>query len=167
MQWHQWPPLQRRRRKYKPKAGEINRALESALLSWREEVYERDFSYLPVAPNAILNNGSIDSIARRSGSCKSEKLQVILDVWGYWDEYGDELLARIQVVLPEPPAPPEPTCRARVPNRKAQPSDKPPVGKAQDMPNNSSKATRRRAKHKLPEDNTESVNARLIKRQKK
>ncbi|KAG8698171.1 hypothetical protein FRC09_007392 [Ceratobasidium sp. 395] len=159
------PPLQRRCRKYKPKAGEINCALESALLSWREEVCERDFSYLPVAPDAILNDECIESIARRSDSRKKEKLQLILEGWGYWDEYGDELLARIQVVLPEPPAPPKSTRRARVPNRKAQPSDKPPAGEAQDTPNNSSKATRGQAERKLPEDNTETVNTRS-KRQK-
>ncbi|KAG9084481.1 hypothetical protein FRC07_013626, partial [Ceratobasidium sp. 392] len=58
-----------------------------------------------------------------------EKLQVILEGWGFWDEYSDELLDRIRAVLPEsPPAPPKPTSKARFPRRKAQLTNKPPAG---------------------------------------
>ncbi|KAG9123670.1 hypothetical protein FRC07_014322 [Ceratobasidium sp. 392] len=161
------PPLQRQRRKYKPKAGEINRTLESALLLWREEVCERDFSYLSWAPDAILNDESIESIARRSDVRNKEKLQVILEGWGYWDEYGDELLDQIQGVLPEPPpAPPKRVRKVPAPRQKTTLVNNTRAGDAKvDMPIDSGKATRGRAKRRLPED-TETVVGTHSKRQK-
>ncbi|KAG8703413.1 hypothetical protein FRC08_002855, partial [Ceratobasidium sp. 394] len=95
------PPLEKRRRIIKSKQGEINTTLKQVLESWREEICERDYSHLAWAPDALLDDPTIDSIARQSDVGVKGKLAAVLDGhWLLWGQYGDELLARIQTSIP-------------------------------------------------------------------
>jgi hypothetical protein len=95
------PPREKQRRITKPKKGKINAALQSDLTTWREEICTRDYSHVLWAPNAFLDDETIASIASRPDIANQTQLAMLLDAhWGFWGQYGQELLIRIQRTVP-------------------------------------------------------------------
>lgn len=102
-----------RRNGTKTKKCALNDTLRVELTRWREEVCRAKYSHTLLAPNAFLDDSTIDLIASRTNVDDRVVLSNLLAKdWYFWPRYGDALLARIQthsqtirqpVETPQPP----------------------------------------------------------------
>ncbi|KAI5891065.1 P-loop containing nucleoside triphosphate hydrolase protein [Schizophyllum commune H4-8] len=95
-------------------------SLYAVMDDWREEVFDRDFSWSGMTPEMVLPTTLIDKIARIQQPLKRTVIERLLKLdWLYYDQYGQEMLDRFPrstfpLAFDTPPSPPA-TISADVP----------------------------------------------------
>ncbi|KAG9123572.1 hypothetical protein FRC07_014689 [Ceratobasidium sp. 392] len=119
----------------KPKQGVPHRPTQVELTNWRERVWARDYPGVSWGASVILSDNLVDLLSSVGRITTLETLKRLLDEWGWWETYGNEL-ARVVYPLDIPfaPAPPRP---ARGRKRKTAEPDPDPTTSSL-MPTNSS-----------------------------
>lgn len=115
------PPHEKQRRVTKPRKSDLNEQLKLALIAWREEVCERDYPHAFWTPDAFLDDDTIESIASRLDIGNESHLAAVLrPCWRFWGQYGRELLAQVQKVVPKALPAPAQGCQRRAAHQSHQ-----------------------------------------------
>ncbi|GAB1528554.1 hypothetical protein RhiTH_011748 [Rhizoctonia solani] len=115
------PPPKTRRRVVQAKKGQLNPKIVKSLIAWREVIHKRDHSHVQWAPNALLDDQTIHSIANRPDIALGTNLARLLEgSWGYWGHYGGELLDLLKQAPVPRPAVNDPTRDSQVDDKAPQ-----------------------------------------------
>ncbi|KAG8707481.1 hypothetical protein FRC09_001792 [Ceratobasidium sp. 395] len=134
----------RRSRKIeKPERGCPHRPTQEALVTWRTNVWARDYPGVSWGASVILSDEFVDSLSSVGCILERETLQFLLEGWGWWEAYGKEL-ERVVYALDIPFAPVPPTAPQTSKRKAASSKSKTTAGASTSAgPNTQARAAKR------------------------
>ncbi|KAG8689305.1 hypothetical protein FRC09_012478, partial [Ceratobasidium sp. 395] len=120
----------------KPKQGIPHRLTQIELTNWRDKVWTRDYPGVSWGSSVILSDDLVDLLSSVGSIATVESLKRLLDKWGWWETYGNELAQVVYPLdIPFTPAPPRPTkSRKRKPTATPLASSSKPADSSAEAP---------------------------------